>query len=442
MNQQLLQKAKAFSALPFVRGVATFQIGGIVMMGVGLVSSVLYARLLGVSVFGLYAVISAFVGLLTIATSYGQETAAATFLAEAMGRKDLEKARTVLRYYAQATAISAVVFVILFLVSPIIAHSTQSNPLIGQYARILLINTLLQSPNVLLFMALQLQRRIKAVTIIENTIDILQLILSIVLILQGWGIWGVLVGTTAISALATPFLLLMYDRSARAQGLPQAGEILGSLFKRGTGDYFVQGFWIALDQNIGKNLYPNLFYMVLNATTTLQTVGVFRIGFRLASLPGTFIMPSITRMTTYAIPKIATIDRKNLLKVCRKVIVVAVGVSALATVGAAIVVPPLIPFVYGVSFTNAIPTFLALLPINIIASTHVISVPLLRVYKKVWIISITNTVGIVIGIGAYYLLHMFLPTLAAICFSIVIFHLNSLALFPYLYWLLRKKKLA
>jgi O-antigen/teichoic acid export membrane protein len=442
MNQQLLQKAKAFSALPFVRGVATFQIGGIVMMGVGLVSSVLYARLLGVSVFGLYAVIRAFVGLLTIATSYGQETAAATFLAEAMGRKDLEKARTVLRYYAQATAISAVVFVILFLVSPIIAHSTQSNPLIGQYARILLINTLLQSPNVLLFMALQLQRRIKAVTIIENTIDILQLILSIVLILQGWGIWGVLVGTTAISALATPFLLLMYDRSARAQGLPQAGEILGSLFKRGTGDYFVQGFWIALDQNIGKNLYPNLFYMVLNATTTLQTVGVFRIGFRLASLPGTFIMPSITRMTTYAIPKIATIDRKNLLKVCRKVIVVAVGVSALATVGAAIVVPPLIPFVYGVSFTNAIPTFLALLPINIIASTHVISVPLLRVYKKVWIISITNTVGIVIGIGAYYLLHMFLPTLAAICFSIVIFHLNSLALFPYLYWLLRKKKLA
>lgn len=411
------------------------------MMGIGLLSSVLYARLLGVSVFGLYAVISAFVGLLSILTSYGQETATATFLAEAMGRKDLVKARRVLRYYGQATLLSTAVFVLLFLLAPLIASQTQSNMYMGHYARILLINTLLQAPNVLLFMALQLQRHIKAITIIENTIDILQLALSLVLIWQGWGIWSVLIGTTAITALATPFLLMIYDKSAAEQGLPLVGEIVRGLFKKDTGEYFLQGFWIALDQNIGKNLYPNLFYLVLNATTSLQTVGVFRIGFRLATLPGTFIMPSITRMTTYAIPKIASIDRKNLLRACKKVIIGALGVSALATLGAALLVPPLIPFVYGTAFMNAIPTFLALLPINIIASTHVITVPLLRVYKRVWVISLTNIIGMMIGIASYYLLHIFLPTLASISFAIVLFHVNSLVLLPYLYLLLRKKNL-
>lgn len=441
MIRKMIKKARILSALPFVRGVATFQIGGIVMMGIGLLSSVLYARLLGVSVFGLYAVISAFVGLLSILTSYGQETATATFLAEAMGRKDLVKARRVLRYYGQATLLSTAVFVLLFLLAPLIASQTQSNMYMGHYARILLINTLLQAPNVLLFMALQLQRHIKAITIIENTIDILQLALSLVLIWQGWGIWSVLIGTTAITALATPFLLMIYDKSAAEQGLPLVGEIVRGLFKKDTGEYFLQGFWIALDQNIGKNLYPNLFYLVLNATTSLQTVGVFRIGFRLATLPGTFIMPSITRMTTYAIPKIASIDRKNLLRACKKVIIGALGVSALATLGAALLVPPLIPFVYGTAFMNAIPTFLALLPINIIASTHVITVPLLRVYKRVWVISLTNIIGMMIGIASYYLLHIFLPTLASISFAIVLFHVNSLVLLPYLYLLLRKKNL-
>jgi O-antigen/teichoic acid export membrane protein len=442
MVHRLLKKAKALSTLPFVRGVATFQIGGITMTLVNFISSILYARLLGVSQFGLFAVISAFVGLLSIITAYGQETATATFLAEAIGRKDKKTTRRVLRYYAQASCLAILCFIGLFLLAPAIATATQGSATIGLYAQILIINSILQIPNVLSFIALQIERKIVLITVIENTIDILQIILSTVLILAGFGIWGVLIGTTAISALAMPILFALYDRSAKTQDLPLLRDILRTLFQKDTGLYFRQGFWIALDQTIGKNLYPNVFYMVLNATTSLQTVGVFRIAFRLATLPISIIMPSITRMTTYSIPRIATLDKKNLIKSCKKVLIGTLGISGLATVGAAIVIPPFIPLVYGPAFVNTIPAFLAMLPINMIASMHVISVPLLRVYKRVWVISITNTIGIGIGIGAYFLLHLFLPTLAAISFAVVMFHLNSLALFPYLYRLLSRKKMA
>ncbi len=442
MVHHIVKKTKAFSKLPFVRGVATYQIGGIVMTLIGFLSSIIYARLLGVSQLGLYAVISAFVGLISIVTAYGQETTTATFLAEAMGRKDAHTAMKVLRYYAQSSFIAILFFVCLILLAPSIASLTQTNAAIGTFARILLLNSMLQIPNVLLFIALQIQRRFVLMTVIENIIDALQVVLSTILILGGVGIWGILIGTTTISALAVPVLCILYNRSARAQQLPTIQDILWHITKKDTGGYFRQGFWIAMDQTIGKNLYPNLFYMVLNATTSLQTVGVFRIAFRLATLPLSVIIPSVTRMTTYAIPRIASSDRKNLFQSCKKVIIGALGISGLATLGAAIVVPPFIPLVYGAAFTNAIPTFLALLPINIIASTHVISVPLLRVFKRVWVISITNTIGIGIGLGAYFLLHMFLPTLAAISFAIVLFHINSLALFPYLYFLLRRKKAA
>lgn len=441
MVRNAIRRLHRLSNVSFVRGVATFQVGSVVMLGVGFASSILYARLLGVHEYGLYAIVTAFAGLVGIAASYGQETTLATFLSEAVGKKDGEKATLVLRYFAQATGLSLAAYAILVLGAPYLTLLFGHEERIAYLTRLVLMNSALQWPSALLFVALQLQRRYALIAILENGVDILQVALATLFLWWGWDIEGLLSATLAVTVATVPVFLLLYERSATAQGLPTLGAIADHVFRRDTGALFRQGWWIALDQQIGKNLYPNLFFTILGNTASLHTVGIFRLGFRLATLPGSLIMPSVTRMTTFSIPRLAGTDVQTFIAACAKVLLGTVGLSAGATVGAAIFVPPLLTTVYGVEYADAVYPFLALLPINVIAATHAISVPLLRLRRKVWLISITNGIGITLAIGLYSLLRESIPSpMAAMSAAMLVYHVFSLTLFRELYAMHRRIK--
>ncbi len=437
MRSELLKKLRATSRLPFVRGAATFQVGSMVMLVTGFASSIVYARLLGLKEFGMYAIVSAFVGIFGILASYGQESTTVIFLSEAVGKKDNKAIANVLRYYVHMTLLSSIVYLCIFILAPTLADALQHNALIGQYARLVILNILLQPANTLLFLLLQLERRIKTVVTLENGLDIAQLAVSIALLLLGWGVQGILIGTLSVSAAAFPFLVMMYNKSAKRQGLPTIWQTIGTLGKAKTGGYVRQGFWIALDQNIGKNLYPNLFYIVLSATASLETVGIFRLAMRLAGLPLSLIMPSVTRMTSVTIPKIANSDSTSLFPSIRKVLAGTLGLVFLISCAAAIIIPPLIPFVYGTAFSKAAPIFLVLLVPNFLSSAHVLSVPLLRLFKRVWMISLTNLTGMGIAVVCYFFLLKFLSAIWAISISVTIFQTFSLLLFVFVAILLR-----
>lgn len=439
MLRRFSHSALSLSRIPFVRGVAIFQTGSGIGMVIGFLSSVLYARLLGLEAYGLFAVVSAFVGLISMFTSFGQETATTTFLAEAVGKKDATSIRRVLRYYLQATLCSTVVYVGLLLIVPLLVDLFNQNPSITLFARLLLINAMLQPINVLLFIVLQLAQRYTTIIVIENVLDALQLALSLLLIGMGWGVLGMFIGTVTITIISLPLLCFLYVRTAHKIHIPALHSIIPTIFQSGTGVYVRQGFWIALDKHIGSNIYPNVLLLILDRTASLEIAGLFRIALRLVTLPASVLMPSISRMTNVSIPQIAAQNKKSLRTSVQKVMIGSIGLSAMAAIGAAIVAPPLIPIVYGAAFAAVVPSFLLMLPINVIIATHTISVPLLRLFRKVWTISIVNSMSIAIAIGLYFLLlHRFSP-LISMSFSVLAFHINTLMLFAYLWWFFRKK---
>ncbi len=417
-----------------------FQMGSIVMLLTGFASSVMYARLLGLKEFGLYSIISAFVGIFGILASYGQEGTTMIFLSEAVGKKDRKAAARVLRYYVQMTCFGTVAYICVFLLAPLLSEALQHNATIGSYGRLVLLNTMLQPISTLAFLALQLEHRIKTVVILEAGSDIAQLILSTVFLLLGWGVPGLLLGTLIVSVVSFPCLLWLYNASAKRQGFPTLWETLSTIGQGETAMYVRQGFWVALDQNIGKNLYPNLFYIVLSATVSLETVGLFRLAMRLAGLPLSLVMPSITRMTGVTIPRIASGDPDALFSSIRKVLLGTLGLVFVISCAAAIIVPPLIPYVYGASFAKAGPIFIALLLPNFLSSSHVLSVPLLRLMKRVWMISLTNLVGMGIAVISYYALLTLLPAVWSVCVSITVFQTVSLFLFAYIALMLHDTK--
>lgn len=304
---------------------------------------------------------------------------------------------------------------------------------IGMYTRWILLNAALQAPAVLLFITLQLAHRIKLITILENLRVILQLALSTFLIIQGQGMMGILVGTAIISAIYVPLSLVLYARYAPEAGLPGLVETIRSMTDRKTGTYFGQGLWMSLDRSVTSNLHPNILIMLINASAPLEVVGIARLALRLAQLPSTFLTGSISRVAAVTVPQLLAKDRKNFGPAAIRLILGSVGIHAMAIIGAAICVPPLVPYVYGPEFIAVVPAFLIMLPLNLFTSSHVISIPLLRITKKIYMNTINFVVGLGIAIGLFLGLRTIIDPVLAFGIAVLYVHAHGILIYLYVW---------
>ena len=426
--QALKTRAMSLLRQQFVQNVMRFQASSMGLLITGAVSSVIYARLLGVTQLGLYTIIAAFSGLLGLAATLGQETTVVTFLSEAVGRKSRKDTVLVISYFVQSALLALSIYIALFILSPFLASLFKGNETIGLYARWLVLNSALQSAPSLVFTVLQIKNKITIVAVLENIRAISQVVISTVLLLLGMGVWSLIIGTLSVSIIFVPVSIWLYHKYAGAELFPTFREIGAGVRRPGTGMYFRQGLWIAADQMIASNLYPNLFYIILGATAPLPVVGLLRLGLRLATIPVQIIMPSVSRLAAVAIPKIASMDRKTLRQSCMKLMKGTLSLGTLAVIGSAIVAPPLIPIVYGKEFAGAIPAFLIILPFTIISTGNVALVPICRIFKRVWLLTMTNAAGLLCATAAYFILKTFVSPLVAISISLLVYHFNTLFL--------------
>lgn len=428
----------------FVQSIAIFQVGTFFTLGLGFVSSVIYPRLIGLEAFGLYAVVSAFIGLGSMCMSYGQETSTTTFLAEAQGRKNPKAMQNVLRYYVQMTIISTLMGIVFFVIAPLLASTLQGDVLVGTLGRLIILNTMLQPPIFLLFLALQLEHRIGTIVFLESGSDVAQVILCTLLLLSGWGVEGILLGTLAVSIVTAPIFILMYERSAKRQGLPSLRSVVPEIASfNGTSGYVLQGLWIALDRHVGRNAYPNLFIVILDRIAPREVVGLFKIGLKLAQLPAELVNSGISRLSSVSIPKIATQDRKALKRSCIRLLSVTLAIMTGAVLGAIVCVPLFVPIVYGQTFIGVIPIFLTIVPFNFFSAMNVASVPLARVYRKVWMMTLINLTGIGVSISLFFLVFQhFFPLGIAMGLCVLYYHAHSLLLYVFLYYDIRRGTIA
>jgi O-antigen/teichoic acid export membrane protein len=429
---------RQLSSSAFVRKVAKFQVGFMVTIGVGMLSSVVYPSLLGLEQFGLYALTSALAGLLSIPASFGQDTTLIIFMSEAVGKKDHAAIRRVMAYYFQATIAATVIYAVLIALTPLIAAS-RGTAEIGTYTQWILLNVALQAPIVLFVYTLQMSQRIGLISILESVRNFLQFGVSSVLLLMGYGIMGILVGTAAVSVAFIVCTLPFYNRFADVAGFPRLGDIIRSAGMRGTGTYFIQGLGISVDRNVTANVHPNLLLTLLSATAPLEAVGIARLALRLATLPSTILSGSISRVASVSVPQILAKDRKHFGSAAVKLILGCVGLHALAVLGAAIFVPPLVPYVYGREFIGVIPAFLVMVPLSIFTSSHVISIPLLRLSKKIYLSTINFIIGLAIATGIYLLLYPIIDPALAFGIAVLYVHVHGTLIYLYVWYYLFKK---
>ncbi len=369
------------SSIPFVRDVLTIQIGTSIYMAATFLASIVFARVLGVELYGIYAVTLAFVGTMNTFLNFGQGSSLLVFFAEQHGKKDRRGMATVLRNFLQMSTINSCLMLILALLAPPLSTKLYGSPEIGSYARVLFLFAAIDIWNSMALILLQAMRRIRAKVLLEQGQNLSYLALAVLSLFFGYGIAGIVGTQLIVSALFLPLTLGTLRWIGAYEGLPNLRGVLRVPFRE-TIPYTLQGFLISVDKNIG-NFFPQGLFFLMSLFTTPAIIGIARIAVQLSTLPKTVLLPQVVDLSTTVLAAMRSKGLSVLRRNAARIIKHAFAFHLLMTAGAFVVLPILIPLVYGTQYNAAIPLTLWLLPLNLPNSLCVTNSPLLRLFRKI-----------------------------------------------------------
>jgi O-antigen/teichoic acid export membrane protein len=347
---KIKSSADYFWNMKFVRDALILQWGSFWDLGLSLIASVIYARLLGVGTYGDYALVFALASFFGLFMDWGTGYATLTLLAEAYARKSRQDIKDIITYYFKLNAIIIVTFGLAAIIfSPWLAQIFYHNPLIGDLARLIVIASLSQIFFSLVTMLLQVMRKIKYLTIIENINKFFSVFLPVVLVLAGFGLAGIVWGYLIIAICAQLFSVAVYRNYARRNELvPTLRDILSNWHAVKIKKYFNFGFIMAVDKNIA-NLFGILPLIILGYFTSSSDVANLKIALAYLALPTIFISP-ISRLLQVQLPKASVVGARDLKVNFYKSSFYAGLIFFFIVLGSLVVAPYLINFVYGSDF--------------------------------------------------------------------------------------------
>ncbi|MBT3293358.1 oligosaccharide flippase family protein [Candidatus Peregrinibacteria bacterium] len=410
----------------FVQDAATLQIGKFVGISCGMVTSIAYINLLGIGGYGKYAIVMAFAGIFGIVTNLGQQATLTTFFSRSYGQQNKREMTQIAQYYLYTSIAVAIFLLILALFMPTISGIIYKDNNIGKLARLVFFSSIFEFGFSYVSILLQITREIKILAFLENTKIVLQVSLAILLLWLGFGIAGILYSSLSISILFFIVSIGLNKWINSKYPLPRLKEILAKPNWKQILKYNRAGIWIAVDKNVG-NLYPTAFLFVLSLSAPESIVGLFRLAFKLAGLPTSFALSSISRMAGSVIPSIAGKDIKSLKSTLIKLAMHSVFIHTAITIAGMILVPIFLPYVYGENMGIAVYPFLAITAMQLSLAVHVIMTPIFRLKNKSMIPAIINSIGMAISISVFFILAGALTETRALYVSIFLYHLISLS---------------
>lgn len=395
--------------IPFVRDVATIQIGSMVLMAAGFVSSIAFARFLGKDVYGEYAVILAFSGTFTAFFNIGQGQSLYVFFSEAFGRRDRRGMAAVIANFVAVAAANVVLLFILSLLMPMLSEQFYGSAAIGKAARILCFFQMSEILNSMTLIILQSLRQIRLKVILEQSANLSYLGIAIVVLFFGGKIHAVLLTQLAVSLFFLPVSIITLAIIAKRFALPGIREVLRIPWRESK-EYLGQGLLITADKTIG-NFFPQGLFFFLSLFVPASFVGIARIAVQLANVPKSILLPQAGDLSTAAFAKMktegVTVMRRNAAKLIKH----ALFFHTILTIGAAVVFPPIVAFFYGAQYLDAIPVMLWLLLIHLLSSLYIANSPLLRLYRKIHWSILAGILNWALMIGSLFSLIRILPPL-------------------------------
>lgn len=424
--------------LPFVQDVLTIQAGSMVLMAAGFLSSIAFARLLGVESYGLYAVIVAFAGTFSAFFNIGQGQSLYVFFSEAYGRKDRHAEAAVLSNFVTVASVNVLLLIVLAAIMPTLSQHFYGSPEIGQFARILCFFQISEIWNSMTLIILQSLRRIRLKVFLEQAANLSYLGLAIVALLLGGKIWALLLTQLAVSLVFLPISLITLSIVARKHSLPGIRETLRIPFSESK-QYLAQGLVITADKTVA-NFFPQGLFFLFSLFTPASFVGIAKIAVQLANVPRNILLPQAGDLSTASFGKMMAEGTQVVRTNAAKLIKHALAFHALLSLGAAIAFPPVIILFYGAEFWDAIPLTLWLLLILVTQSLSIASSPIMRLKRKTHVSIMLNVATWALVIGVVALCHSLISPQNLFVLSFALLQIWPLGVTWYTFRVLLKNK--
>jgi O-antigen/teichoic acid export membrane protein len=419
MIDYLQKKIKRLFQMRFIKDLMVMQVGNFISTGLSLVASIVYARILGVESYAAYALIFSFVALVNIFINIGASQTALTLMAESWAKRDKEEIKFLGAFFIKSGLLVLIIGAAIAIMMPTLTAKLYQHPEIGRLARFIIFGNLIQISWNFYCIAMQVVRRIKRLTLMENYYNLLNILLPVALVLMGFGLSGLVWGYFIGSAVFAVYAVFAYRRLRLAEPLlPGWREMLLAWDKKRFVYYFRFGFLIAVDKNI-SGFYSTLPYTILGIFN-LRYVAYLKVALACAQIPLLAIGP-VSRLLMVQLPQSKAYSFKILRRDYLRSIIGSMLICAAISLPLMFVAKYLIFLVYGSSFMAAVALTYPFLIANIINGAGVADAPIFRTLHLLKPVIVINATIIAVGGLAIFCSLKYLPI--------------NMAVYPIAFWL-------
>ncbi len=381
----------------FVRNVATFQIGifagNFIQAGIG----VIIARILQPEFLGIYSLAFGLAAMTSLIIGAGIQEAVSSLLGRAYAQQDKAETENILGFMFKITFFAALIVLIFSVFLPSLSGKLYGNSLIGIYASIIVVATVLSSFFfTLAYSAFQVTGRIKSLTYLIVTDQSLRTGLSLVLVMAGFGVLGAVSGHLIGALIIFVSSTLLFSNLRRGDFIfPSLQRLIASVKSVSFKKYFGFTFWVALDRNMG-NLFMALPVILTGIYVTASEVSFFRLAFGYVNLALSLLGP-VSILLNVEFPKLQVVNREKLAENFKRVSLYSLGLSIILTVAAVIVSPLAFKILYGKNFLPSVPYVAGLIVYGALYGIGVGLGPMWRAINRVKVSIVINL--IILGAG-------------------------------------------
>ncbi|MFA6428764.1 MAG: oligosaccharide flippase family protein [Candidatus Buchananbacteria bacterium] len=387
----------------FVKDTAILQVGNVFSTGLTFVASLVFARVLGPNNYGQYVLIFSFANLMATFMHWGADYATTTLLAEAWAKRDKIAVKNIIVFYVKIfLLISVSVGLLVIIFSTALANYFYHNPLIGSLAVWVVWAGIINSFFALVTIILQVARKIKHLTVIENINKVSDILLPIIFVLLGFGLKGLVTGLVVSAFIFFVISYYFYEYLlTRTDLLPSFGEIYRGLRQVVVKEYFKFGFLIAVDKNLAS-LYSTLPMFFAGIFISNAELGFFKIASSYLGL-SLIILKPVSRLLVVQLPKSRTYGQRTLKDHFFKTTIYSFIIVTLTIVPMLLVGPFLVRLFYGVKYLPTVEVIYWLWPYVIVSSLGVSLSALFRTINRMRVTIITNAVILFLTVPLAYL---------------------------------------
>jgi len=382
---------------PFVRNIAMLQMasfGGTIIQAV---IGIVIARLLQPELFGVYALAIGMASMTSLILGMGIQEAVSSLLGRAYAREDKAEVENILGFMLKITFLAALIVIVVSFFLPSIANGLYGSSLIGVYAAIVAVAAVLSSFFfTLAYSSFQVAGRVKSLAILLLSDQSLRYVLSLILVIAGFGVVGAVSGQLAGAIVVFVLSALLFKNFTKNEPLfPKLRRLISSARRVSIKKYFGFTFWVALDRNMG-NVFMALPVILTGVYVTTAEVSFFKLAFGYMNIVLSLLGP-ISVLLNVEFPKIQIENREQLYKNFKKISLYSLALSVVISVGAAIVSPIAFKVLYGESYLPSIKYVFGLILYGSLFGIGVGLGPMWRAINKVKVSILINS--IILGAG-------------------------------------------